>query len=103
MIARIAALVFIFVCTTIAWIILGATIFSRTYNSGPGLSEKVQSSWGSPQFQSPPSAAYNYTVTHKTMTVVDGRSVQQTTEENVQAPLPLESSRMDVSLNLEHR
>jgi hypothetical protein len=31
------ALAFIFVCTTIAWVILGATIFSRTYGSNEQL------------------------------------------------------------------
>jgi hypothetical protein len=46
MFRRIAALVFIFACASIAWAILGSTIFVRTYNLDPGLREKVQSSWG---------------------------------------------------------
>ena len=38
---RIAALVFIFVCTTVAWMILGATIFSRTYSRNQQLEGRV--------------------------------------------------------------
>ena len=33
MIKRISAIVFIFLCTAVAWAILGATIFQRTYDS----------------------------------------------------------------------
>ena len=33
MIRRIAAISFIFICTTIAWMILGSTIYSRTGSS----------------------------------------------------------------------
>jgi hypothetical protein len=32
MLKRIAAIAFIFICTAIAWGILGGTIFSRTYS-----------------------------------------------------------------------
>jgi len=32
MIKRIAAIAFIFLCTAVAWAILGATIFQRTYD-----------------------------------------------------------------------
>jgi hypothetical protein len=31
---RIIAIVFIFICTSVAWGILGTTLFSRTYDSG---------------------------------------------------------------------
>ena len=59
MVKRIAALLFIFVCTTVAWIILGVTIFSRTYSLNGPLGEKVSSSWGSHQSQRAPTAAYS--------------------------------------------
>ena len=57
----IAALVFIFICTTIAWMILGATIFSRTYSSSQELEGHVASTWGSAQEQGPPTASYKKT------------------------------------------
>ena len=103
MTVRIAALAFILVCTSLAWLILGTTIFSRTYHSDPGLKEKVESSWGSPQKQQPPTASYSYPVTYKRMTTVDGKSVEQIGELHQEAQLPLEMSRIDVSLDLAHR
>ncbi|HEX4594744.1 MAG TPA: inner membrane CreD family protein [Bryobacteraceae bacterium] len=103
MTTRIAALVFIFACTSVAWLILGNTIFSRTYHSDPELKEKVESSWGSPQKQQPPTATYSYAVAYKKMTTVDGKSVEQTAEQYREASLPLETSRIDVSLDLTHR
>ena len=36
---RIIAIAFIFICTSVAWAILGGTIFSRTYDSGAALFE----------------------------------------------------------------
>jgi hypothetical protein len=43
----------VFVCTAIAWAILGATIFSRTYGSHKQLQGHVASTWGTSQQQSP--------------------------------------------------
>ena len=103
MTTRIAALVFIFACTSVAWLILGKTILSRTYHTDPGLKEKVESSWGSPQKQQPPTATYSYPVTYKKMTTVDGKSVEQMAEQYQQARLPVETSRIDVSIDLAHR
>ena len=57
MIKRIAAIIGIFVCTAVAWAILGSTIFYRTYNAESGLSGRVASTWGAPQGQAPPAIA----------------------------------------------
>src|SRR5690348_18101384 len=54
MFKRIAAISLIFVCTAIAWAILGTTIFSRTYSAESGLSGRVASTWGAAQEQAPP-------------------------------------------------
>ena len=56
MLTRIVALIVILICTSIAWAILGGTIFSRTYSTDPALKNKVESSWGTPQSQKPPHA-----------------------------------------------
>ena len=55
---RIIAIVFIFICTSVAWAILGGTIFSRTYDSG-ALSSKYKSPrpGAHEQNQAPPSAS----------------------------------------------
>src|SRR5260370_12253519 len=57
MLKRILAIIAIFVCTAVAWAILGSTIFYRTYNAESGLSGRVASTWGAPQGQAPPAIA----------------------------------------------
>jgi len=104
MLKRIAAIAFIFICTAIAWGILGGTIFSRTYSPRSGsLSGTVASNWGTSQTQVPPSAAY-FTEQSKTDTrVEDGKTISRQVTEQVAHPLPLERSRIDVTLNLDYR
>jgi hypothetical protein len=73
------AIAFIFLGTTLAWLILGATIGARTGASASALRGKVASTWGAPHQQKAPSA-------------VSGGS-----------HLDLERSRVNVDLNLNHR
>jgi len=103
MVKRIAAIVFIFVCTSFAWAILGATIFTRTYESDAQLKGRVASTWGAPHEQSPPTACYQRLVPRTVERIEAGKTVVRTEEDKVLVPLPLESSRVDVSLDLEHR
>src|SRR5947209_11319141 len=103
MIKRIAAITFIFLCTTVAWAILGATIFQRTYDSGTSSEGRVASTWGAPQNQSPPTASFAETVAHKEVSTENGRKFERVTQEQVTKELPLESSHINVDLNLEHR
>ena len=42
MLKRIIAIAFIFACASAAWMILGATIFSRTYDSDQNLEGRVR-------------------------------------------------------------
>ena len=100
---RIAALVFIFICTTIAWLILGATIFSRTYSSGQNLEGKVSSSWGSPQNQAAPTASYYVDEMQTEEVQMDGRPVQKMVSRSKAVHVPLEASRVDVDLHLDPR
>jgi len=103
MLKRLAAIVFIFACTTVAWIILGATVFSRTYSVGDRLEDKVSASWGSKQVQTAPTAAYFVPQTHTVQEHQDGRDVTRTVTEQVPVPVPLDSSRISVALNLDYR
>jgi hypothetical protein len=59
LIIRIAAIVFIFICASVAWMILAFTVSSRTTSAGAGLHGRVVSVWGAPHEQKPPSAGYN--------------------------------------------
>ena len=62
MLKRIVAIAFIFLCASAAWMVLGATVFSRTYDSDQVLEGQVTSLWGAPQSQSPPAATTEHLV-----------------------------------------
>jgi inner membrane protein involved in colicin E2 resistance len=100
---RIAALIFIFGCTSLAWVILGSTIFGRTYMSSERLGSSVVSTWGTRQEQIPPTAVYT-TVQKKTYArETDGKTVSKVYDEKTDHNLDPQSSNIDVNLDLEHR
>ena len=92
---RIVAIIAILLCTTLAWVILGGTIFARTYSAGRNLTDQVATIWGAPQKQYAPLAT-----TTKTVQKIAGTKI---VEETVVTPLPLEQSRVRVALDLEQR
>jgi len=100
---RIIAIAFIFVCTSVAWAILGVTLFSRTYDSGAVSANQVASLWGTSQNQAPPTASYKTTTTKQQGGVENGMAVVKTVSEDHITDLPLESSKIDVDLDLQHR
>lgn len=100
---RIIAIVFIFVCTTVAWAILGGTIFSRTYSLDAIAENRVASTWGVPQDQAPPTASFTRIVPKAEERTEDGKKIVETVQEEITTSLPLESSSVDVALDLEHR
>ena len=100
---RLFAIFFIFICASIAWAILGATIFSRTYSSDSIGESKVASLWGSPQRQTPPVAFFKSTVPRTEESTENGKKIVKTINEDVITDLPLEGSAIDVALDLEHR
>ena len=100
---HIAAIVFIFFCTAIAWAILGSTILYRTYEADSSLRGRVASIWGAPHEQCPPSASYQQIVTKTVRTLEEGRTVERTVQEHPSTPLPLESSGIEVALDLAYR
>jgi inner membrane protein involved in colicin E2 resistance len=100
---RIAAILFIFVCTTIAWAILGSTIFYRTYSSTSELRGRVSSNWGSPQEQTPPTASYREKFSKQVASVENGKEVRRIEESQRLRLLPLEQSRVNVTLHLDYR
>src|SRR4030095_853818 len=100
---RIIAIAFIFICTSVAWGILGGTVFSRTYDSGSVSSNKVASLWGAEQNQGPPSASFTTKFSKKVETQENGKKIVKTVDEENVTPLSLESSNINVDLNLGHR
>lgn len=103
MLKRIVAIAVIFLCASAAWMVLGATVFSRTYDSNQFLEGQVTSLWGAPQSQSPPAATSERLVPKTTETLENGKKRVVTETIAITETLPLESSRVDVSLGLEHR
>src|SRR5262245_32536281 len=103
MLARIGPLFMIFLCTAIAWMILGQTLVQRTSESGVVLKERVASTWGAPQEQAPPSASWIHSVPRDVTSLEDGKKVVRTVQEQVVDALPLEGSRVRGVLNLEYR
>ncbi|HKF20570.1 MAG TPA: inner membrane CreD family protein [Candidatus Angelobacter sp.] len=101
---RIFALVVIFVFATIAWAILGATIFERSYGLDDSLRSRVSSTWGTAQVQSPPSASYER-VTPEKQDFLDatGAAHSKIVQIKTTEPLPLESTQINTALQLEHR
>ncbi len=73
MLKRLFAIAFIFGCTSIAWMILGGTITSRTSSSGERLRGSVQSVWGAPQVQSAPFAEYDLPVRYTETITENGK------------------------------
>ena len=103
MIKTIIAITFIFICTSVAWFILGGTIFSRTYDSSSASHGKVESTWGSEQNQAPPSASYVVVDTKDEETVENGKKVTKKVQSQRVLDLPLEASKVNVALDLQHR
>ena len=103
MLKRIAAITFIFSCTTFGWGVLGSTIYYRSSAPVQTLRDSVSNTWGVAQEQKPPTASYTERVERLVKTTEDGKTVERLTEQDVAVMLPLERSDIDVDLQLEHR
>ena len=100
---RVAAILVIFMCSTLAWVVLGGTIMTRTYSLDGSLQQKVASTWGSPQTQSPPAASFVVTSFKEAESLEDGKKVVRKVEVKEEKLLALDASRVDVQLDLEPR
>ena len=98
-----AAITLIFVGTSIAWMVLGATINYRTQDSGAHLTPGVSSTWGTPQEQRPPVATYEVMDMTRVETHEQGKTQVRMERRFRSVPLPLESSRIRVKLALDYR
>lgn len=100
---RIAAIALIWICTAVAWCILGSTIYSRTESSDGRLQSKVASTWGTKQEQSPPTAFYEKIEYRNSETDTGGKIAVRREAVTTHCELPLAGTRVDVDLNLSHR
>jgi Inner membrane protein CreD len=105
---RLLAVGFIFVCTVVAWSILGGSVVHRTGESDSKLAEEVAQLWGGQHNQVAPEGSCP--VPHKVLQEVQqpGPSGAMTLikvwrDEELSVPMTLESSRVTVSLKLDQR
>src|SRR5262249_18236632 len=103
MIKRIAAIIGIFACACVAWMILGTSIFYRTDNLGPVLSSRVGSTWGTAQEQKPPSVTYYTDAVRKVKAEEDAKNIEK--EEHYILPhgVTLASSRVNLDFQIDYR
>ena len=88
---RLIGIIFIFICITIAWGILGTSIMVRTDSGYDLLNQQVEDLWGSEHYQRAP------TVTLNTVQLDGDR------EKEVITPVEVESSDIQVAFQLQHR
>ena len=93
---RIPALIFIFFCTSVAWMILGSTIMARTYSFSGDLKSKVASTWGVAQEQSPPTASYSRESFRLVTVKEDNEAKEKQIKVTDTVTLPVESSIVSV-------
>src|SRR5262245_3779038 len=103
MVTRIAAIVVIYACTAIAWMILGATVDQRTGALDENLKQAVSQLWGTPQRQRAPQIYYRTQQQTKVQTQNGQQIVSEFKTETTNHPLLLDGSDIAVNLNLEHR
>jgi len=103
MLKRILAIIAIFVCSAVAWAILGSTIFYRTYNAESGLSGRVASTWGAPQGQAPPAIAREWQE-EKTVEVEEkGKKTTRTEKQIHSEAVKIDASRVAATLHIDYR
>src|SRR5262245_2179322 len=98
MVKRILAIIAIFFCTCVAWMILGTSIFLRTDSAGTLLSGRVASAWGSAQEQHPPTLSYLRPEQKLVEVEEDGKKVKKNETVQVAIPVPLDASQVRADL-----
>jgi len=106
--ARLAAIGFIFLCTAVAWAVLGGTVVGRTGETDGRLSQEVARLWGGHHVQVAPQA-FVLRPRDVEEEVKErgprGRTVVRTVKRTVieEVPFAAAASRVRVDLGLEHR
>ena len=109
MVKRFMAMLAVWFCVAVAWMVLAGTVSVRTQETDSALRGKVGKLWGNPQTQSPPAVTWRRTVVEleesrqkdaQTGTVV---TVTKPVKRDLCGTAPLESSRVTAKLNLDQR
>ena len=100
---RIAAIVFIFICSSVAWVILGTVTSYRTYQQDEKLKQAVGELWGTAQKQEAAKIEYNEPVEKKDEVPPGSMETPHTRIDYYTHPYLLDGSEINVALKLEHR
>jgi len=103
MIKQLLAIFFIYVCTAVAWAILGNTVLSRTYSSDGANGERIGQLWGTAQNQVAPIFYYETQKQVKQTSVKDGKTVTELVTETERHAVPIEKNDVNAKINLEYR
>src|SRR5215831_16151135 len=103
MFKRIAAICLIWVCTAVAWAILGSSIFVRTNDAESGLSGRVASTWGAPQEQAPPQITREWTEVRMIEDEYDGKNRTRRETYHHSDPVKIDGSRITAGLHVDYR
>jgi len=103
MLTRLLAITFIFVCTSIAWAVLGGTILYRTNSSDDRLRQRVQSVWGVRQTQEAPALEYFLPLAAQEITEVQGQKQVVARTRLESHTLPPSVSDIGTDLGLDYR
>ena len=100
---RIAAVVFIFICATAAWIVLGSVTSFRTFQQDEKLRRAVGELWGTEQKQEAARVEYYETVQKEITPPPESKETTRIVNISEIRPYTLAASDIDVGLDLEHR
>lgn len=100
---RVLPLVFIFFCTSVAWVILGGANLGRTYSQDSKLKQKVGQLWGTVQRQEAPQVYFQVRTKRKVQRVVDEKTVVEEVEDVANHYLIPDSNDISVGLKIDYR
>ncbi len=100
---RVGALTFIFVSTSIAWVILGNVTQLRTRQQDVKLKRAVGQLWGTIQKQEAPYVYYQTKAKKRVETTRGSKTVKETKIVTTDHPITLDGSDITVDLKLDHR
>lgn len=103
MIKRILAIIFIYVCTTFAWLALGFYMEMRTHQQDYKLKNDVGKLWGTPHRQVAPLAYFVTRNETRVQTIRGGETISEAKVETFKHSFPLFKSDINVRLDLDHR
>jgi len=103
MLRRILAIAAIFFCTSLAWTILGSTIFLRTESAGGSLGGRVASTWGAAQEQAPPEVRYVWTETQTVTAEENGKKITREEKNERSQGVALDSNRVEAQIHVDYR